>query len=75
MTRFAVIDSGRGIRPGDRERLFAAFEQVDSSTLRPHDGTGLGLYISQTLASYVGAAITFESEFGQGSAFTLELSE
>ena len=75
MTRFAVIDSGRGIRPGDRERLFAAFEQVDSSTVRPHEGTGLGLYISQALASYVGATITFESEFGQGSDFTLELSE
>ena len=75
ITRFTVIDTGPGIKPGDQERLFAAFEQVESSTLRPHDGTGLGLYISQALASFVGAAITFESEFGQGSAFTLELSE
>jgi PAS domain S-box-containing protein len=75
ITRFAVIDTGRGIKPGDQERLFAAFEQIESSTLRPNEGTGLGLYICQTLASFVGAAIIFESEFGNGSAFTLELSE
>lgn len=75
MTRFTVVDTGPGIRPGDRERLFAAFEQVESSTLRPHEGTGLGLYISQTLATFVGATITFESEFGHGSTFTLELPE
>jgi PAS domain S-box-containing protein len=75
LTRFTVTDTGPGIKPGDQERLFAAFEQVESSTLRPHEGTGLGLYISQTLASFVGAAITFDSVFGQGSAFTLELLE
>lgn len=75
MTRFTVVDTGRGINPGDQERLFAAFEQIESSMLRPQEGTGLGLYICQTLATFVGAAITFESEFGNGSAFTLELSE
>ena len=75
LTRFTVTDTGPGIKPGDQERLFAAFEQVESSTLRPQEGTGLGLYISQTLASFVGAAITFDSVFGQGSAFTLELLE
>ena len=75
MTRFTVVDTGPGILPGDQERLFAAFEQVEASTLRPHEGTGLGLYISQTLATMIGAAISVESEFGNGSAFTLELSE
>jgi PAS domain S-box-containing protein len=74
-TRFRVIDSGRGIAPGDQERLFVAFEQIESEALPPREGTGLGLSISQRLATLVGGAITFESEFGRGSAFTLELPE
>ena len=73
MTRFSVIDTGCGIRPGDQERLFAAFEQVEGGTDRPNEGSGLGLYICQTIATALGAAITFESEYGKGSLFTLEL--
>jgi PAS domain S-box-containing protein len=73
-TGFSVVDTGRGIKADDQERLFAAFEQIDSSGTLPYEGTGLGLYICQTLASFIGASITFESEFGKGSSFTLELS-
>jgi signal transduction histidine kinase len=75
LTRFTVTDTGRGIKPDDQERLFAAFERIESPTTAPGEGTGLGLYICQTLATSIGSAITFESEFGEGSAFTLELSE
>jgi signal transduction histidine kinase len=75
LTRFSVIDTGRGIRPGDQERLFAALRQIDGSTAHSYEGTGLGFYVCRTLASLIGAAITFESELGAGSAFTLELSE
>jgi PAS domain S-box-containing protein len=75
VTRFDVIDTGRGIKPGDQARLFAAFEQIEPGTFELHEGTGLGLYICQTLATSVGAAITFESEFGSGSTFTLAISE
>jgi len=75
VTRFAVIDTGRGIKPGDQARLFAAFEQIDSSPSHHSEGTGLGLYISQMLAGSIGASITFQSEFGRGSTFTLELAE
>jgi protein-histidine pros-kinase len=74
-TRFTVRDSGRGIKPDDRERMFAAFEQVESPLLGRDEGTGLGLYICRTLATFLGGTITFESEFGTGSAFTLELPE
>jgi signal transduction histidine kinase len=74
-TRFTVTDTGPGIKATDQGRLFAAFEQIDNSTTRASEGTGLGLYICQTLATFIGGAITFESEYGKGSAFTLELSE
>jgi signal transduction histidine kinase len=75
VTRFDVIDTGCGIKTGDQERLFAAFERIESSSARPYEGTGLGLHICQMLATFVGASITFESEFGQGSTFTLELPD
>jgi signal transduction histidine kinase len=55
-----------------RRRLsgsFQRFQQVE----RGFEGTGLGLYISQKLAVLIDARITFESEFGEGSTFVLEL--
>jgi signal transduction histidine kinase len=75
VTRFAVIDTGCGIRPDDQARLFAAFEQIEGSGARLYEGTGLGLYICQTLATLMDATITFESEPGKGSTFVLELQD
>ena len=72
-THFDVVDSGRGIEPRDQERVFAAFEQIGSSTSSPLEGTGLGLYICQTLSSLIGGEITFTSEVGRGTTFTLTL--
>jgi PAS domain S-box-containing protein len=74
VTRFSVVDSGVGIKPEDQEKLFAAFEQVESSPTRRYEGTGLGLYISQRLATLLNGELTFESQYGAGSRFTLELS-
>ncbi len=71
VTRFSVIDTGRGIKSSDQERLFTAFEQVGEPGATPFQGTGLGLYICQTLANLLGAEIDFASELGQGSVFTL----
>jgi PAS domain S-box-containing protein len=75
LTALSVVDTGRGIKPGDQAHLFAAFEQISSSTAQPYEGTGLGLYICLKLATLIGATIGFESEFGNGSTFTLELPE
>jgi PAS domain S-box-containing protein len=72
-THFDVIDSGRGIEPRDQERVFAAFEQIGSSTSSPTEGTGLGIYICQTLSSLIGGEITFTSEVGRGTTFTATL--
>jgi protein-histidine pros-kinase len=72
---FSVIDSGCGIGAEDQAKLFDAFEQVAGSGERPYEGTGLGLYICRTLAGVLDAAISFESEVGRGSTFTLELAD
>ncbi len=69
----SVIDTGLGIRKEDQPKLFQAFMQVDSSSTRAYEGTGLGLHVSQKLASMVGGRISFESEYGQGSKFTVSL--
>ena len=73
VTRLSVVDTGRGIKVADQAKLFAAFEQIGGGTAQPYESTGLGLYISHMLAPLLGATITFESEFGVGSTFTLEV--
>jgi len=69
-----VVDTGVGIRPEDQARLFQAFAQVGAGGRR-HEGTGLGLHLSQKLAELLGSRIEFHSEFGTGSTFTLVLRE
>lgn len=69
----SVRDTGIGIRPEDRARLFQAFEQLDASSTRRFQGVGLGLHLSQRLASLIGATLDCESTYGEGSVFTLTL--
>jgi len=69
--RFAVTDTGIGIQPSDIPRLFKPFAQLDTTLTRRHGGTGLGLYISHSLAELIGGRIEVQSEFSKGSRFTL----
>jgi protein-histidine pros-kinase len=70
---FHVVDSGIGIKEEDQRKLFQAFEQVDPSNTRRYDGAGLGLHLSRKLVTLLGGRLTFSSEFGRGSTFTVSL--
>lgn len=69
----AVTDTGVGIRPEDLRRLFQAFFQLDGSSTRRHEGTGLGLALSVRLAANMGGHIAVRTAPGEGSTFALLL--
>ncbi|MBL8305897.1 MAG: PAS domain S-box protein [Rubrivivax sp.] len=71
--RLAVTDSGVGVQPEVRERIFLPFAQADSSTTRRYGGTGLGLSICRELARRMGGEVGVDSDGVSGSTFWAEL--
>ena len=69
--KVAVSDQGCGIAAKHHARLFERFYVVDKGRSRKMGGTGLGLAIVKHIANVHGGTIQLESEFGQGSVFTL----
>jgi len=66
-----VRDTGIGMSVDDIEIVLQPFGQVESAHTRSHDGTGLGLPITKSLAEMHGGSMTVESEVGKGSAVTV----
>lgn len=69
-----VSDTGIGIAPEDRQRVFERFYRVDKSRSKEVGGTGLGLSIVKHAVMDMGGSINLESTFGEGSTFTVTLS-
>jgi signal transduction histidine kinase len=71
--RISVRDHGAGIPAAIRPRIFEKFVQGDNSDSRRHDGTGLGLNITQQLVTAMGGRITFESVEAVGTTFIVDI--
>ncbi|MER2555732.1 MAG: PAS domain S-box protein [Thauera sp.] len=67
--RFEVEDTGIGVTPALRSRLFQVFQQADASTTRKYGGTGLGLALTRNLAQMMGGDAGMEGTPGKGSTF------
>jgi PAS domain S-box-containing protein len=71
--RIDVVDTGIGIRPSDLQAIWEDFRQVDQSRTREFGGTGLGLSITRKLLERLGGSVTVQSNYGEGSKFSVYL--
>ncbi|WP_024460528.1 response regulator [Marinimicrobium sp. LS-A18] len=67
--KVSVSDNGIGLTAEQKERLFSAFNQADTSSSREYGGTGLGLVICKGLVERMGGEIGVESQPEQGARF------
>jgi PAS domain S-box-containing protein len=75
LMEIAVVDTGPGINPRDRDRIFEAFEQIgdEARTNSLARGTGLGLTVARQLAELMGGSLRVEGASTRGSTFLLRL--
>lgn len=74
MWRLSVADRGPGIPPAFRSQVFRRFAQAEGGDTRARGGTGLGLSIAKAIVDKLDGRISFETEMGTGTTFTVELA-
>lgn len=67
---FMVVDTGIGLSPEDKDKLFKSFSQADASITRKYGGTGLGLAITKELVNMMHGKVWADGEKGKGSTFS-----
>jgi signal transduction histidine kinase/CheY-like chemotaxis protein len=72
---FAVADTGQGMKPEDKVRLFSEYSRFNVEANRTTEGTGLGLNIAKNLAEMMDGVIELETEYGVGSTFTVTVKQ
>lgn len=71
--KFVISDTGIGIKDEDINKLFKPFQQIDTSSTKKHEGSGLGLYLSKKLLDLLHGTISVKSKLGEGSEFSFIL--
>jgi signal transduction histidine kinase len=69
--RIEVADRGPGVPEEQRERIFDAFTQTDTSDTRAHEGLGIGLFLARRIMAAHGGGISYRDREGGGSIFSL----
>jgi len=72
---FTVEDTGQGMKPEDKERLFTEYLRFNTEANRTVEGTGIGLTITRKLVELMDGQITIESEYGKGSTFNISIKQ
>ena len=70
-----VKDTGRGIKKEDLDKLFTKFQRLDEDRNTTIEGTGLGLAITKQLVEIMGGKIIVQSQYGEGSKFSVILDQ
>lgn len=70
-----VTDTGKGIKKEDYDKLFEKFTRLDKEVNQTIEGTGLGLVITKEMVNLMEGKISFTSEYGKGSTFTVVIPQ
>ena len=73
--KFKISDTGYGIKQEDYDKLFEKFSRLNSATTNEIEGTGLGLVITKKYVDLLGGKIWFESDYGVGTTFFVEVTQ
>lgn len=75
LLKFKITDTGYGIKKEDYDKLFEKFSRLESATTNEIEGTGLGLVITKKYVDLMNGKIWFESEYGVGTTFYVEIEQ